>query len=187
MRFLHLGLVLSLVLTTKASDDSNYDDSVSEDPTGRAGVHGHPKVAAGSGRPKPISETPLMSREADSEKHTMPPFMTEDNAMMPSDELTNSHESNEALIEEMSEQDKVISVHEFKEVLHELVKDAIDKIVMKKAGIMGKLKTAKQNLIGQDGEATGRDPQSHQFDVLSICLHIFQLTPKECEKFLPNF
>merc|ERR1719378_1018563 len=105
--------------------------------------------------------------------------------MMPSKELTNSHESNEALIEEMSEQDKVISVHEFKEVLHELVKDAIDKIVMKKAGIMGKLKTAKQNLIGQDGEATGRDPQSHPslppecLDHL-LCIHIAQLTPKEC-------
>jgi len=159
MRFLHLGLVVSLVLSTKASDDPNHDDSVSENPTGRATVHGHPKVAAGSGRPKPISETPLMSREADSEKHTMPPVMTEDNAMMLSDELTNAHESNEALIEEMSEQDKVISVHEFKEVLHELVKDAIDKIVLKKAGIMGKLNTAKQNLFGQDGAATGRDPQ----------------------------
>jgi len=175
MRFLHLGLVVSLVLSTKASDDPNHDDSVSENPTGRATVHGHPKVAAGSGRPKPISETPLMSREADSEKHTMPPVMTEDNAMMLSDELTNAHESNEALIEEMSEQDKVISVHEFKEVLHELVKDAIDKIVMKKAGIMGKLKTAKQNLIGQDGEATGRDPQSQPnqplltFEDIFIC------------------
>jgi len=170
MRFLHLGLVVSLVLSTKASDDPNHDDSVSENPTGRATVHGHPKVAAGSGRPKPISETPLMSREADSEKHTMPPVMTEDNAMMLSDELTNAHESNEALIEEMSEQDKVISVHEFKEVLHELVKDAIDKIVMKKAGIMGKLKTAKQNLIGQVGEATGRDPQaqSNLFKDISI-------------------
>ena len=74
-------------------------------------------------------------------------------------QLTNAHESNEAMIKEMSEHEKVISVHEFKEVLHKLVKDAVDKIAMKKAGIVGKLKAAKQNLIGQDGEATGRDPQ----------------------------
>merc|ERR1719365_74318 len=91
----------------------------------------------------------------------MPLVMTEDNAMMLSEEmqLANSQESNEAMIEEMSEHDKVISVHEFKEVLHELVKDAVDKIVMKKAGIVGKLKTAKQNLIGHVEEAAGRDPQ----------------------------
>jgi len=122
--------------------------------------HHHRSLPVMTQNPGPISEIPLMSSEADSEEHTMPPVMTEDNAMMPSDELTNAQESNEAMIEEMSEHDKVISVHELKEVLHELVKDAIDKIVMKKAGIMGKLKTAKQNLIGQDGEATGRDPQS---------------------------
>jgi len=100
-----------------------------------------------------------MSSEADSEEHTMPPVMTEDYAMMTSKELTNAHESNEAMIEEMSEHDKVIFVHEFKEALHELVKDAVNEIVMKKAGIMGKLNTAKQNLFGQDGAATGRDPQ----------------------------
>ena len=74
-------------------------------------------------------------------------------------QLTNAHESNEAMIEEISEHDEMISIHEFKEVLHELVKDAVDKIVMKKADIVGKLKTAKPNLIGHDGEATGRDPQ----------------------------
>ena len=74
-------------------------------------------------------------------------------------QLTNAHESNEATIEEMSEHDKVIFVHEFKEALHELVKDAVNEIVMKKAGIMGKPKTAKQDSIGQDGEATDRDPQ----------------------------
>jgi len=154
MRFLHTVLVASLMLTTKASDDQTYD--------GQAAVRGHPKVAAGSGRQKPISETPLMSSEADSEEHAMPPVMTEDNAMMPSKELTNAHESNEAMIEEMSEHDQVIFVHEFKEALHELVKvnkDAVNEIVMKKAGIMGKLNTAKQNLFGQDGAATGRDPQ----------------------------
>jgi len=154
MRFLHIALAVSLVLTTKASDDPTHD--------GQAAVRGHPKVAAGSGRQKPISETPLMSSEADSEEHAMPPVMTEDNAMMPSKELTNAHESNEAMIEEMSEHDQVIFVHEFKEALHELVKvnkDAVNEIVMKKAGIMGKLNTAKQNLFGQDGAATGRDPQ----------------------------
>jgi len=110
-------------------------------------------------KPGPISETPLVSSEAATEEHTMPPVMTEDNAMMPSEELTNAPESNEAMIEEISEHDEMISIHEFKEVLHELVKDAVDKIVMKKAGIVGKLKTAKQNLIGHVGEATSRDPQ----------------------------
>ena len=84
----------------------------------------------------------------------------EDNAMMQSEDLIHAPESNEAMIEEMSEHDEMISIHEFKEVLHELVKDAVDKIVMKKAGsIVGKLKTAKLNLNGHDGEATGRDPQ----------------------------
>merc|ERR1719268_33880 len=109
--------------------------------------------------PGPISETPLVTSEAASEEHTMPPVMTGDNSMMQSEELTNAPESNEAMTEEISEHDEMISVHEFKEVLHELVKDAVDKIVMKKVGLVGKLKTAKQNLIGHVGEATGRDPQ----------------------------
>jgi len=153
-----VGLVASLVLTTKASDDPTYD--------GQAAVHGHPKVAAGSGRQKPIAKI-LMSSKTDSEELTMPPVITEDNAMMQNEELTNVPESNEAMIEEMSEHDKVISVHEFKEVLHELVKDAVDKFVIKKAGIVGKLKTAKQSLIGHVEEATGREPQ--QFTGSSGC------------------
>jgi len=109
----------------------------------------------------PIPKAPLMSGEAASEENTMPLVMTEDHAMMLSEEvqLTNSQKSDESMIEEMSEHDKVISVHEFKEVLHELGKNAVNKIVMKKAGIMGKLKTAKQNLIAHNGEATGRNPQ----------------------------
>jgi len=146
-----VGLAASLVLSTKASDDPTYD--------GQAAVHGHPKVAAGSGRQKPIAKI-LMSSMTNSEELTMPPVITEDNAMMQNEELTNVPESNESMIEEMSEHDKVISVHEFKEALHELVKDAVDKIVMKKVGIVGKLKTAKQNLIGHDGQATARDPQN---------------------------
>merc|ERR1719378_462071 len=162
-------------MTSTMSGQHSQPESTETMTDDHPGHHHRPRPVI-TQKPGPISETPLVTSEAASEEHTMPPVMTEDNAMMPSKELTNAHESNEALIEEMSEQDKVISVHEFKEVLHELVKDAIDKIVMKKAGIMGKLKTAKQNLIGQDGEATGRDPQSHQFDDLSICLHIFQLT-----------
>jgi len=213
MRLLHLGLVVSLVLTTKASDDPNHNDSMGDNPTGQAAVHGHPKVAAGSngyrhapplypykppknnsephyhdtyedsndvsdyykddyqrgvdvaagsGRQKVTSETSLMSSEADSKEHTMPRVMTEDNAMMPSEKLTNAHESNEAMIEEMSEHDEIISIHELKEVLQELVKEAVDKIVEKKAGLLGKLKTAKQNFIAHDGEATGRNPL--QFD-----------------------
>ena len=43
MRFLHIVLAASLVLTTEASDDP-IDNSGSENPTGRAAVHGHPKV-----------------------------------------------------------------------------------------------------------------------------------------------
>merc|ERR1719184_242360 len=99
-------------------------------------------------KPGPISETPLVSSEAASEENTMAPVMTEDNAMMLSEELTNVPESNEAMIEKVSEHEEMISVHEFKEVLHELVKDAVDKILMKKAGIVGKLITAKQSLLG---------------------------------------
>merc|ERR1719204_2638715 len=52
----------------------------------------------------------------------------------------------------------MISIHEFKEALKELVKEAVDKIVEKKAGLLEKLKTAKQNFIAHDGEATGRNP-----------------------------
>merc|ERR1719378_1191553 len=84
--------------------------------------------------------------------------------MMPSEEPTNAPESNEAMIEEISEHDVMISIHEFKEVIHELVKDAVDKIVMKKVGIMEKLKTAKQNLIGHAGEATSREPSGLLLD-----------------------
>jgi len=103
-------------------------------------------------KPGPISETPLMSSEADTEEHIMPLVMTEDHAMMPGKELTN-FESNEAMIEEVSEHDEMISIREFKEVLHELVEEAVNKIVMKN------IKTAKQNLIGLDEEAIARDPQ----------------------------
>jgi len=117
-------------------------------------------------KPGPISETPLMSTsEADTEEHIMPPVITEDHAMMPGKELTNAIESNEVMIEEMSEHDEMISIHDFKEVLHEIVKDAVDKIVMKKAGIVGKLKTAKQNLIGHNGEVSGRE-----FQAMDTCL-----------------
>jgi len=142
-----MALVASLVLTIKASNDPTHDESVSENPTGRAAVHGHPKVAAGSSSyrqapppypSKPLKynsephyhdtyedsndvsdyykdeyhssekdETPLMSSEAASEEHPMPPVMTEDNAMMLSEELTNALESNEAMIEEVSEHDEI--------------------------------------------------------------------------------
>jgi len=104
-------------------------------------------------KPGPISETPLMSSEAASEENTMPLVMTEDHAMIQSEELTN-FESNEAMIEEMSAHDKMISIHAFKEVLHELVKDTVDKIVKEK--------------LGHDGEATGRDPQQRQTDVRCV-------------------
>jgi len=97
----------------------------------------------------------------------MTPVGTEDIAIMPSEELTDAIESNEVMTE-MSEHDEMIStltIHKFKEVLHEIVKDAVDKIVMKKAGIVGKLITAKQNLIGHDGEVTGTE-----FQAMDTCL-----------------
>jgi len=118
--------------------------------------HHHQPLPVITQKPGPISETPLVSSEAASEEHIMPPVMTEDHALMLSEELTDAPESKEAMIEEISEHDEVISVHEFKEVLHDLIKDAVDKIVMKKAGIVGKLKTAKQNLIGHNGEESSR-------------------------------
>jgi len=93
-----------------------------------------------------------MSSEADTEEHIMPLVMTEDHAMMPGKELTN-FESNEAMIEEVSEHDEMISIREFKEVLDELVEEALNKIARKN------IKTAKQNLIGLDEEAMARDPQ----------------------------
>jgi len=118
--------------------------------------HHHRPRPVKTQKPVLVSETPLMSNEAVSEENTVPLVMIEDNAMMQGEELINAPESDEAMIEE-------IIVHEFKEVLNEVVNDAVGKIVMKKAGIVGKLKTAKQNLIGHDGEATARDPQQlHQ-------------------------
>jgi len=99
-------------------------------------------------KPGPISETPLMSSEADTEEHIMPPVMTEDDAM-PGKEFTDAPESNEAMNEEMSEY-KYIYVPEFKEVLHEFFQEAVDNIVDK---IILKSK------IGHYGETTGRDPQ----------------------------
>jgi len=125
--------------------------------------HHHQPRPVMTQKPVPISEFPLMSSEAASEEPPMTPVMTEDIAIMQSEELTNAIESNEVMTEEMSEHDQMIpvhdemiSVHEFKEVLHKIVKDAIDKILTKKAGIVGKLITAKQNLLGHDAS---RGPQ----------------------------
>jgi len=151
-------------MTSTMSGQHSQHDST-ETMTDDHPEHPHRPRPVMTQKPGPNSETPLMSSEADSKENTVPLVMIEDNAMMQSEELTHALESNEAMIEEVSEHDEMISVHElisvheFKEVLHELVKDAVDKIVMKKVGIVGKLKTAKQNLIGHDGEATGRDPQ----------------------------
>jgi len=99
---------------------------------------------------KPISETAPLSGEADTEENAMSQAMIEDmieDNTMAGQELIDDPESDEAMIEEMSEHEEMISVHEFKEVLHELVEEAVDKIVKKKAGFLGKFKTAKQNLI----------------------------------------
>jgi len=117
MRFLHLGLVLSLVLTTKASDDPNHDNSVSENPTGQATVHGHPKVVAGFVRPMPIAEAPLMSSEADSEEHTMPPVMIEDHTL--------SSEEGRALLKEEFGDDVILDFSDLaaKFSFHPTIKD----------------------------------------------------------------
>jgi len=139
--------------------------------------HHHRPRPVKTQKPVLVSETPLMSNEADSEENTVPLAMIEDNAMMQGEELINAPEFNEAMIEEMSVHEKMISVHEFQEVLDEVVNDAIGKIVMKKAGIVGKLKTAKQNLIGHDGEATARDPQ--QLTTQQPCI-LLPFTPDSC-------
>merc|ERR1719391_1774292 len=60
--------------------------------------HHHPRPVI-TQKPGPISETPLVTSEAASEEHPMPPVMTEDNEMMLSEELTNAPESNEAMTE----------------------------------------------------------------------------------------
>jgi len=136
-------------MTSTMSGQHSQHDST-ETMTDDHPEHPHRPRPVMTQKPGPNSETPLMSSEADSKENTVPLVMIEDNAMMQSEELTHALESNEAMIEEVSM---------IKEVLHELVKDAVDKIVMKKVGIVGKLKTAKQNLIGHVGEATGRNPQ----------------------------
>jgi len=109
-------------------------------------------------KPGPISETPLMSSEADTEEHIMPPVMTEDDAMMPGKEFINAHESNEAMNEEMSEY-KYIYVPEFKEVLNEFFQEAAENIVDK---IILKSKT------GHHEKASGRDPQAQCISIGSI-------------------
>jgi|ERR1712226_95768 len=122
---------------------------------------------------KPIPETAPLSGEADTEENTMSQAMSEDmieDNTMAGQELIDDPESDEAMIEEMSEHEDMISVHEFKEVLLELVEEAVDKIVEKKAGIVGKFKTAKQNLFGLDREAMVRDPQLLGLALASILL-----------------
>jgi len=124
-----------------------------------ANIHKHPHTGMTSTMPgqhsSPVTTETMTVDHPEHQQHQHLPVMTQKPG------LSNAPDSVEAMIEEMSEHDEMISisVHEFKEVLHELVKDTVDKIVMKKAGILGKLKTAKQNLIGHNGEATGRDPQ----------------------------
>merc|ERR1719419_56790 len=97
-----------------------------------------------------VNTGPFPSK-ADSEEHTMPVVMTEDNEMMLSEEFTNAPESNEAMNEEISEHNDFITIHEFKEALHELVHNAVEKSV---DDIIVKFK------IGHLGKASGRDPQA---------------------------
>jgi len=155
-----LAIIFAVVRsTTSTASGQRWATKPYETPI-RPNVHAPQPRPVTTQKPGMIPETSLMSGDADAEENiVLPLVMTEDNAMMQSEELSHAPESNEAMIEEMSEDDEMISIHEFKEVLHEFVKDAVDKIVMKKAGIVGKLKTAKLNSIGHDGEASGRDPQ----------------------------
>jgi len=177
MRFLHLGLVVSLVLTTKASDP-NPDDRVSENPTGRAAVHGHPKVVAGSGdyrhAPPPFPYNSKHNTEPhyhdtyedsndvsdyykddyhrgveEANIHKPHTEMTEDDAMMQSQELANAVEPNEAMTEEMSEHDEMISLLEANEVVHEIV----DKLLRE----LEKFDKSR-NFIAHVEEATGTGP-----------------------------
>jgi len=117
-------------------------------------------------KPGPISETPLMSSEADTEEHIMPPVMTEDDAMMPGKEFTNAPESNEAMNEEMSGHNfRYVYVPEFKEDLHELVQDALHEIVQDSVeNVVDKI---TKFIIRDHGKATGRDPQ--QINIGSLC------------------
>jgi len=117
-------------------------------------------------KPGPISETPLMSSEADTEEHIMPPVMTEDDAMMPGEEFTNAPESNEAMNEEMSGHNfRYVYVPEFKEDLHELVQDALHEIVQDSVeNVVDKI---TKFIIRDHGKATGRDPQ--QINIGSLC------------------
>merc|ERR1719259_1611077 len=102
-----------------------------------------------------------------SEEHNRPLVMTEDNAMMLSEEFTNAPESNKAMNEEMSEHDEIVSAHVLKQVLHELVQDAIDKIV-KVDQIIGKFKTV------HDREASDRDPQCLSVGNFNVGRHSIQ-------------
>jgi len=161
-------------ITTTTTIINNHNTVVQEDNRKQEGnvhlPHTGVTLPVMTEKPGPISGIPPKSSGAASEEPPMTPVRIEDIAVMPSEELTNPIEppSNEVVIEEMSEHDEMIStltIHKFKEVLHEIIKDAVDKIVMKKAGIVEKLITAKQNLIGHSGEVTGTE-----FQAMDTCL-----------------
>merc|ERR1719423_386534 len=113
-------------MTSMMSGQHSLPDST-ETMTDDHTEHHHQPRPVMTQKPVPISEFPLMSSEAASEEPPMTPVMTEDIAIMQSEELPNAIESNKVMTEEMSEHDQMISVHEFKEVLHEIVQDAVDK------------------------------------------------------------
>jgi len=120
-------------------------------------------------KPGPISETPLMSSEADSEEHIMPPVMTEDDAMMPGKEFTNAPQSNEATNEEMSGHNfRYVYVPEFKEDLHELVQDALHELVQD--AVENVVDKITKFIIRDHGKATGRDPQ--QINFANLCTNV---------------
>merc|ERR1719259_1415476 len=131
-------------MTSMMSGQHSQPESI-ETMTDDHSEHHHQPRPVMTQKPRPISETPLMSSEAASEEPPMTPVMTEDIAIMQSEELPNAIESNKVMTEEMSEHDQMIPVH-----------DAVDKILTKKAGIVEKLITAKQDLLGHDAS---RGPQ----------------------------
>jgi len=131
--------------------------------------HHHQPLPVITQKPGPISETPLMSSEADTEEHIMPPVMTEDDAMMPGKEFTNAPESNEAMNEEMSGHNfRYVYVPEFKEDLHELVQDALHELVQD--AVENVVDKITKFIIRDHGKATGRDPQ--QINFANLCTNV---------------
>lgn len=127
MRFLHIALAASLVLTTKASDDPTHYESVSENPTGRAAVHGHPKEAAGSSgyRHAPLPY-PYKPPKYNSEPHyhdtyedsnDLPDYYKDDYHSSEKDDYHHGVGGYKAPVQDL------VSLHTLKDVLADLLED----------------------------------------------------------------